>query len=379
MRTKTFSICLLAAVLGCDSSTAKDAAADLKQAANAAEAAAKAKANEVADRIEKRITDEIVCSGKLQPATAARLKEALHGGKALTWTDLLDTPEAVGPVMGFAGSGVATALILARNFNELRGQVQIGEVMQSGWPAAKCGPAGTIACVSGTAIATVVCTGTAVSAIEVNYDKCVTSGPPRSGKVRLAPVANESTAAEVTFDKFYPSETQQISGTLRLTVGLGAAPALQLASQTTLTITEHAGAEAPACGGVLTLHSLKITADSKSITAEFSAAKTTDGKTTTLKTSAGGLTWPLPPTCACPLPGGSIALGFAAPISPAPVVTLQLQFAAAASADTCASLSATLGGWPLACKITESLAKDCGKGALQKASAVIGGALCGTF
>lgn len=345
-----------------------------KQGLDDAGVAAKAKAKSFAQKVQASVLADLVCSGTLTPGVAAGLEQALGEGGALSTADLLAAPDAMAEVLARASGLLAAQLSSVLAVREVLAQSNLATLFDKGWDGLTCGAPAALPCLAGKGTSTVTCDQGKVTGLGLSLQACRLTTAVYDGAVAVTRVAGQGASADVGLVGFKPSESLQLDGTLRMGVGLGAKAELVLQAVTPLVAAAHQGAEAAQCGAKTTLAVARLSADATQIAAEVDGTRVGGGKTYAFRSTAKHLAWPFAAKCQCPAAGSAFQVTFPSPFGSGAGPTLALAFGPA-TATACASVSATLSGWP-GCSVLDNATTDCGKAASEKLAAAVLGAVC---
>lgn len=331
----------------------------------------------LAQKIEDQVVDYLTCAGVARPSTIQGVADALKDREKLGLQELLMAPDNVGRIIGLAGVTFEGYVVLARNLYLLSSNGLGQELLKDGPDALECDKQIELACTTGKATSTAICSGGKVFGVRTSYEACLLRGDRHDGTVLMSLDGEDRTKVTLDFDGFKINELDELRGDLSVDVDASQqAQLLALSSEESLQLSSFGGAEGTlSCGQTKTLERLSVTRDASGVEVNFSGQKRTKEETYALKTVGQHLKWSNSFGCSCPEAGSGLEIGLPKPLGRADeVATLRVDFVQGSGA--CAGVKISLPDWPTTCDLKESPFKDCGRKAIEDVISPLMNAVC---
>lgn len=332
----------------------------------------------IAEQIEARLMDALVCSEKIRPSTLERLRAVLRDPSQQTLADLVTSPEVIADVVAMAGTRVEDSVILLNNLALLYEQGHAGIVLEQGWDTLSCDDEVTLACTAGSGTTAVRCgAGPTPDAVELSFDACILRGTKYEGRARFSRLEGDARIG-VVFDALVFDEVDRLDGALVLEVGpVDGTQSLAKDTGAALALVSHGGPAGASCGEALSFETFRAEHTPSSASLALDAVRETAESSYALRTLGEHLRFDVPRACACPSPGAGLEVVFPRPLSDAgETATLRATWGPAVSDDECASVDVTIVDWPEACPLLDQAQPGCGQEAARRAVASLLGAFC---
>lgn len=331
----------------------------------------------LAQKIEDQVVDYLTCAGVARPSTIKSVAGTLKDRDQLGLQELLMAPDNVGRIIGLAGVTFEGYVVLARNLYLLSSNGLGQALIKEGPAALECDKQIELACTTGGATSTAICSGGKVFGVRTNYNACLLRGDRHDGTVLMSLDGEDRTKVKLEFDGFKINELDQLVGDLSVDVDASQqAQLLELSSEESLELSSFGGVNGTlSCGQTKTLERLSVTHDTQGVQINFSGQKRTKEERYDLKTVGEHLKWSSGFECSCPVAGSGLEIGLPKPLGRADeVATLRVDFVQ--GSGPCPSVKISLPDWPSTCSLKESAFKDCGRKAIEEVISPLMNAVC---
>jgi hypothetical protein len=366
-----FSTFIILSISGCDGDTISNTTNNFSK---------EDLADIIVDKVSEEIDDYIACSSFSQfDVDTEKLKEMIMSPGAVNLEDLLTEPSTIAWATQYLGGTLEGGIIIIRNVLYFMEEGHTPSLLTNGWSGLNCDDSITLACVTGYATSTVLCTDSIPTSIKFEFNDCVRSGNVYSGTVSMQSVPGDAPAVKIGFEDYKYSADGEITGLVEFNINSGTALEIALQAEQELQIISYGGPSegAPSCASLLGITTMGLSLQETENTLTVEGRRETMDGIYALKTIQSHLWWPSENNCLCPGLNGGVEFDFPNPLGQeGETVTARVIFGAPQEEHLCSHATVTMLDWPSDCSFAENASSDCGKLSTERILSLTLSSLC---